>query len=485
MKTTLVAGQSGGSRQRAVTCWVLPWAAASLAVVVAIGPAQSEVAAAQPHQALHEWVHREALPFSLQSAGTLERAVDKIVSASGPQVELLGFGEAMHGSEDILRVRNRFFERLVQKHGYVAIAIESGFPESRLVDDYVAGGPGTYEGISKSGFSWSFGELAANRDLVEWMRRYNADASHKIKLRFYGFDISAIGGARILGPDRVLHAALEYLATIDATSARGHRERIDALLAQLSNWENADVWVGKAKAPGLTPAATAIRIATEDLITELRTRRPELAVNSGENAYLAALHYALIARQTLDFHAALARSPAEPPAGVRGVRDALMADNLTDIVERERGRGKVFVYAHNGHLQRGKSVWPCCGQKFRGTDVYEWWPAGSQLRDMLGDRYAVIGSGVATSDPANGLGTPEPGTLEAMLASVPGPALFIPTHDGREFSAAEIATLKPRSGSEKNLTYTVLEAHSLTDFNWLLALDGTGDAQHIAGASEQ
>jgi hypothetical protein len=43
-------------------------------------------------------------------------------------VELLGSGEALHGGEETLRFRNRLFQRLVELHGYSAIAIESSFP---------------------------------------------------------------------------------------------------------------------------------------------------------------------------------------------------------------------------------------------------------------------------------------------------------------------------------------------------------------------
>jgi erythromycin esterase-like protein len=37
------------------------------------------------------------------------------------------------------------------------------------------------------------------------------------------------------------------------------------------------------------------------------------------------------------------------------LRDAIMADNLAYIVERERARGRVLAFAHNSHLQRGKA----------------------------------------------------------------------------------------------------------------------------------
>lgn len=430
------------------------------------------------YSSLKEWIARSAIEFSPASPAQTNAAVDKVVAALDSEVRLLGFGEALHGGEDILRLRNEFFKRLVEKHGYSAIAIESGFPEAQLVDAYVAGGKGTYADVAKSGFGWSFGTLAANRDLVEWMRSYNADPSHKVKLRFYGFDISAIGGARIRGPDAVLHAALDYLASIDKGSADEHRWRIDGLLAQLSGWESPEVFQGKVPAPGLTPAATSLRIATEDLIAELRTRRPELVEKSDADRYRLALQYASIARQTLDFHAAVARTSAEPVAGLRGIRDALMADNLEYILAREEGRGKVFVFAHNGHLQRGKSVWPCCGQKHWGT-VYEWWPAGSQLKERLGSRYALIGSALGSSDANNGVAPAEEGSLEAMLSALPGAAVLVPTQSGAGLPQRELAALKPRSGSEKNMTYTTLEPRSLTDFDWLYLLDRTEQTVNV------
>ena len=145
--------------------------------------------------ALDEWIRNEAIPFSLDSPETLNRAIDRLISTLDPSVELLGFGEALHGGEEILLLRNRLFRRLVEKHGYRAIAIESSFLRSRPLNEYVSGsGTESYEAVREAGFSHGFGMLEANRELAEWMRSYNDDPSHKVKLHFYGFD-SQIGRA--------------------------------------------------------------------------------------------------------------------------------------------------------------------------------------------------------------------------------------------------------------------------------------------------
>ncbi len=415
---------------------------------------------------LDDWISREAIPFSFDSAKSFNAAVAKIVADGGESVELLGFGEALHGGEDILILRNRLFQRLAEAHGYSAIAVESSFPRGRAMNEFVAGrGPASYEAVRDSGFSHNFGRLDANRELVEWMRAYNADPSHRVKLQFYGFDFpSEMTGCD--SPRGVLRFVLDYLSSIDRAGGQEHRGRIEPLLGQDSDWENPAAMMDPAKSIGLSPSAAALRLETEDLITELRLRRPELVAKSDELRYLEALHYALLARQLLNYHAEMARNSNERLIKLLGIRDASMADNLANIVSRERGRGKVLAFAHNSHLKRGVAKMQL------GPHMCIWWPAGSQLNEVFGPRYVVIGSAVGLSD-ANGIGKPEAGTLEARLTAVPGPALFIPTHKGQDLPTSAISVLPTRSGSEKNPSYFPLTPQGFTDFDWLAVLDST------------
>lgn len=424
------------------------------------------------HVTLANWIRHEAIPFSIDSSEAFNAATDKVIAALDDSVELLGFGEALHGGEEILMLRNRLFQRLVEVHGYSAIAIENSFPRARAVNDFVAGRSSTsYEEMQETGFSHGFGRLDANRELVEWMQCYNADPSHRLKLRFYGFDIPT-GTMGIGSPRQVLEFALDYLSSIDSVTAQDRRQRINPLLGEDAQWENPAQYLDPTKSVGLSSTAISLRIETEELLTEFRTRQPELVAKSDAARYSEALQYALVARQLLNFFAVMSsRKPNDPPAAVLAVRDVMMADNLAYIVACERARGKVLSFAHNRHLQRGKAVWP--GQKYWGTDApCEWCPAGSHLNEMFGPRYAVIGSAVGVSE-ANGIGHPEPGTLEARLTALPEPAVFIPTHKGEGLPAAEIAALPNRSSSMKNQTYAPLSSQSFTDFDWLAVLHST------------
>ncbi|MDD2754785.1 MAG: erythromycin esterase family protein [Methanothrix sp.] len=417
---------------------------------------------------LDEWIKQDAIPFSLDSAPSLDACVDRLIASLDPSLKLLGLGEALHGGEDILMLRNLLFSRLVEKHGYSAIAVESSFPRARAVNEYVAGrGPASYDALQEAGFSHGFGRLKANRELVEWMRAYNADGAHRIKLRFYGFD-SPTEMMYSDSPRQILYFLLDYLASIDCPGDQEQRLRIDRLLGQDSDWENPAATMDPEKSIGLSPAAKALRIEVEDLIAQLQVRRPELVAKSGKNRYLEAMQYATLGRQLLNYHAALAQKsdPGERIVQCLGLRDAMMADNLAYVVSQECSQGRVLAFAHNSHLQRGKAEWQL------GSNQLAWWPAGAHLSLIFGPSYVVIGTAVGVSH-ANGIGQPQDGTLEARLTGTTGPGRFIPTYNGQGLSASEIAALPERSASTLNSTYFALTPQSFTDFDWLAVLNSS------------
>src|SRR6266851_8402197 len=422
--------------------------------------------AAGVYATLDDWMAHEAIPFSLDSRPDFNAAVDTVIGALGDSVALLGFGEALHGGKELLVLRNQLFQRLVEAYGYSAIAIESSFPRGPIVNEYVLGhGPASYAAVQDTGWSHGFGKFEANRELVEWMRHYNAERAHQMKLQFYGFDSPT--DVTTDSPRQTLHFVLDYLSERDEALAQEYRSRIEPLLGQDSAWEDPAAALDPTQSIGRSKASTALRIETEELISELCVRRPELIAKSDESRYLEAVHYAVGARQLLNYHATLAQPSDKRQARLLGIRAAMMAENLAYIVSREQGRGNVLVFAHNSHLKRGKVQWQW------GNETVSWWPVGSHLHELFGRRYAVIGSAVGES-PANGIGQPEAGTLETRFTSAPGPVRFIPTHQGQGLPTEEIAALPIRSGSKKNRSYMEpLGAQSFTDFDWFAVLDTT------------
>src|SRR5262249_9598898 len=149
------------------------------------------------------------------------------------------------------------------------------------------------------------------------------------------------------------------------------------------------------------------------------------------------------------------------------IRDLIMADNLEHFLALERGRGKVLVFAASGHLKRGMTQWHLPPE----PGVKEWWPAGAQVAPTLGPGYAVIAMALGVSEP-HGLGQPDPGTVEARLATA-GDALFIPIHRNNGSPAPDVQSAPVRSGSTLNPTYYALTPSSFTEFDALVFLAST------------
>lgn len=412
---------------------------------------------------IEEWIQRGAIPFPLTSSNEFDSAVAQLIASLGDAIQLVGFGEALHGTEEILQIRNRLFQTLVRTHGYSAIAIETSFPQARAANEYVLGSLSSEDPRVKGWLSKGFGLLEANRELLEWMREYNATSAHTMKLRFYGFDIP-LGDYAFASPRLVLTPPLDFLASVGTPELAARKARIDELIGPDEEWENPGAIMDPSKSIGQSPRAASLRIETEELISALLNRAPELIAQRGWETFHDALHDLLAARHLLNVHAAQARAGAY--AEVLGIRDVLMADRLEYLVARERSRGKVLVYAHNGHLKRGQMHWEM------GPVRHTWWPAGAQLAERMGGRYAVIGTGVGSSDD-NGIASPEENTIEARLIATPGEARFIVTQPGRMIDPDQRATIPVRSGSKKNPTYFPLTHQCVDDYDALAVINTT------------
>jgi erythromycin esterase len=425
---------------------------------------------------LDEWLAREAIEFSLASPEGLAAAVDRMMAAIGDEVRVLALGEALHGGEELLVLRNRVFARLVERHGFSAIALESSFPRGHLVNEYVGGGVSdALDDVMARGVSHGMGALVANRELVAWLHDYNASVGSSAMsdggiVHFYGFD-SPTEMMYTDSPRRLVEFALDYLAAVDG-AAHAKAARVAELLGEDGPWENQAANMDPTKSIGRSDAAAALRVDVEDLIAEMRRREIELSAASGVERFLEALQHAEGARGLLAYHAVMADGAADRMSVGLGMRDLMMADNVQAIAERERaaGRGRVFVFAHNSHVKVQQASWEW------GPQRWVWWPAGAHLRARLGAAYSVIGTAVGVSE-ENGIGVPEEGTLESRLMAAAGidagdaAARFAPTHGGKQVPAEALAALPVRTGSQKNPGYFPHTAESFADYDWLAAVD--------------
>ncbi len=349
---------------------------------------------------------------------------------------LLGLGEPMHGSEDLLHLRNRIFRLLVEHEGYRSIAIESDALAGLTVDAHVAGGSVPLDEVLATGFSHGFGAFDGNRELVEWMRHENASRAPQDRLQFDGFDSpsEATSAASPRGPLTALHAYLGDAATVDLAT-------IEDLAGDDERWTSTEATLDASRSVGASADARALRVLADDLTTLLETETPALIAASSRAEWDRAWLYARSATGLLRYHAVLADSGASRMERALAVRAAMMAANLRAI--DGRGAGPTLVFAHNGHLQRTASTWePPDDDPDWWSGAARWWGPGATTAATLGDGYAFLAIAVGSAAAGcsaflpDGLDAPPPDTLEGMLA--PGIHPAAPLRD---------RALRPRTGT--------------------------------------
>ena len=338
-----------------------------------------------------------------------DTALLSLLSARRPH--LLAIGEPYHGEQAFPRLRNRILETLAG-HGFRSVAIESDRAAALAVDDYVQGRRDDLD--LATGISHGWGEHPATRELTDWLRAHNRSRPPADRITFHGFDApTEITGAPSPGP--YLRELRDYLGV----AAPG----LDELAGDDARWNDPAIMYDATRSPGRSPEAAALRGLAEDLRTMLYAHAPRLISDTSTASWYRARVLATTAIGLLTYHAAMAEpgSQSERIGRLLGARDALMAQNLLDIVAGERDRGPVLVFANNVHLQRGPSSWET---HWEGEDqAAAWAGAGSIVSPLLGDRYVFVAGSLGASRPA-GLGQPEPGTYEERLG--PDTGIFPP-----------------------------------------------------------
>jgi erythromycin esterase len=350
------------------------------------------------------WIGSSLVPLATVESDEPAADLRPLASLIG-DASVVAFGENTHGAHEPLALRNRLFRWLVEEKGFTAIALESGFPESRLLADFVEGGPGAppladLDRIASRNLTWGFGNFAENLELLRWMRSYNDDPAHRRKLRFYGIDLSLGGPQGSTPTPAAIDGALGFLARVDTTAADELRRRFAPLLRFLPG------------EPGATMSGERhdeLSAAIEALHARLARSRATYVARSSARDFAWAMRNAEVARQGDRVHRV--QPPPSPGGGVPasawrmlGARDSAMAANVLWALEREQPDGKLFVFAHDAHVKSAPTV----GGRWR----YERPPVamGQFLRPALGTRLTIIASvgGVPGAAAA-------PATIDAVL----------------------------------------------------------------------
>ncbi|ETK37661.1 erythromycin esterase family protein [Microbispora sp. ATCC PTA-5024] len=324
---------------------------------------------------------------------------------------VVAIGESAHYNGEFYRLRHRLLRHLVERHGFGAYVMETGFVEGWRADAWVRGGEDDPGAVLASGMTSLMGLWAPMRAHLEWMREWNSAAARPVG--FYGLDLPC----SMVSLQPGLDAVAAYLGRADPEFRIGPeiRETASAFPAP-SAFSAPQALAGYA---GLAQEARdALTAGLADLAARMRGRRLEYLRRTTADAYERAL-------RALEVTVALDSLVRQMMSGDRQggmlTRDAAMADTVEWILRREE---RIVLAAHNGHVQRGPAALP-------GMPPLT--PLGMHLGDRLGEDYLVVGTTSGTGHILNNGADFYTGTLFAELAPPrPGSldALMDAAHDG-------------------------------------------------------
>ncbi len=158
--------------------------------VVAPEPVAEETAPtteAQPRHSIVQWFVDHAHP--LRTADDLDPLLRRV---QGARLALLG--EASHGTSEYYVWRAKISQRLIEEEGFNFVAVEGDWSAIWLLNTYVKNMDSPFNSateIMETFSRWPIWMWAneETRDLIEWMRAYNADRPAEERVGFYGIDV--------------------------------------------------------------------------------------------------------------------------------------------------------------------------------------------------------------------------------------------------------------------------------------------------------
>lgn len=307
-------------------------------------------------------IERHAHPLRTTDPGGSLRdlaALDRMVK----DAEVVGLGEATHGSRDFFRMKHRVFRHLVEEKGFRTFSLEVSWSTGLRLNDYVLDGEGDLRKIADEEFQGSY-RIWNNRDyieLIEWMRDHNRQHPRD-KVQFMGNDM---GWA---GPEL-------YEKVTDEVARAYPRllKRVTALYRGLAPTTDAGTYA--AEYPKLPLAERQERAERTGKVYELlREQRPGPGADRRQHLWTVQ-HARAIHQMAKGF--SLDLTDEKQVTEMMRMRDQVMAENVA-WWHRHTG-DRTLLSAHNTHVS-----YDSFDERYPKTQ-------GAFLRDTLGRKYVSVG----------------------------------------------------------------------------------------------
>src|SRR5260370_1156302 len=295
------------------------------------------------------WIQQNAIPLKTVEPGGSDADLQPLQSLVG-NASIVGLGEETHGTHEFFTMKARLVEFLVSRMGFTTFIMENNWGTSRLIDAYINGGQGNVEDVMRMSlfFSWQTQEY---RDMLEWMRAYNTDATHTTKIHFIGMECQG-----------VIHGDVDevesYVRAVDPQQAAHIHNLYPDIIAR-----------GIAGRYTIYPQLAAetkqqYQDQAQQVYDLLHAHQQAYENRSSPQAFALARQNARIIVQFTTY----ANQNSQDESLARYIqRDAFMAENVAWIHDHAAGsHPRMIVWAHDAHIANNASYYT--GYAPKGTE---------------------------------------------------------------------------------------------------------------------
>ncbi|TDB62798.1 erythromycin esterase family protein [Arundinibacter roseus] len=276
--------------------------------------------------------------------------------------QIIGVGEASHGTSEFYLLRHRLLAYAVQQHDVRTLALEIHFAAGQALNYYIKSGTGDLKQILQNSGYWIYTtqEFAV---LINWMKAYNVGKASEQQLSIYGVDAQPQGAKGSVSALRDFFKINDpmYLPVYD-----------DLTKSIAEGFPEFSAVTSQQEAMKLAPAYSQLLVGKTAQIQQYLTQK--------QAQFAAAPGYTIALKHAQVLLLGMTQIGLTDPDDGLAFRDENMSDNVAWVSTQAMGT-KVMVLAHNGHINTNRST---------GIRKEVSW-MGNHLRKKFGAGYYATG----------------------------------------------------------------------------------------------
>lgn len=283
---------------------------------------------------------REALDDAIQplKAAAPDADVDiddlAVIAEAIGHADVIGIGEASHGTREFFRFNHWLVRYLVEEHGLRLLGVEANFAAALDINDYVMSGDGTAEAVLCQDCIHDPFQTESVLELVDWIRKFNEGRRPADRVRFHGFDVQfpPVAAAK-LGT---------YFEAVDRDILEDVRGPMDQLV---ENW-----FPDLADDEAIRNHLAARNAVVETLRTALQANQRSYVDTTSRKRYERARRLVWLLEAGRRQYAAIYEGQTGVDSSIV-IRDRAMAAQVQWLLDHEPV-DRMAIWAHNAHLSR-------------------------------------------------------------------------------------------------------------------------------------